>query len=106
MGSAEIRGEKSPISILFFLLPRFGEINLCIKIGGGRAVPDHLGQSNYAEMCILFTKYISKLNKIRITCHVFNYVFQILVFQLLDNCANKHAEQPRFFSCFPATHAL
>jgi len=33
------------------------------------------------------------------TCHVFNYAFQILVFQLLDNSANKHAEEPRFFSC-------
>ena len=31
---------------------------------------------------------------------VFNYVFQIFVFQLLDNSANKHAELPRFFSCF------
>jgi len=30
----------------------------------------------------------------------FNYVFQILVFQLLDNSANKHAEQSTFFSCF------
>jgi len=26
--------------------------------------------------------------------------FFILVFRLLDNSANKHAEQPRFFSCF------
>ena len=26
--------------------------------------------------------------------------FQILVFQLLDNSANKHTEQLRFFSCF------
>jgi len=63
---------------------------------------NNLGQTNYAEICrpILVTKYISKLNKIQITCHVFNYVFQILAFQLLDNSANKHAEQPRFFSCF------
>ena len=38
--------------------------------------------------------------KRRITCHVFKYVFQILVFQLLDNSANKHTEQPSFFSCF------
>ena len=68
-------------------------------------VPDHLGQTNYAEICILVTKYISKLNKIQsrglqITCHVFNYVFQILVFQLLDKSAKKHAEERRFFSCF------
>jgi len=35
----------------------------------------------------------------QITCHVFNYVFQILAFQLLDNSANKHAEQHRVFSC-------
>jgi len=34
------------------------------KIGGGVGVPDHLGQTNYAEICILVTKYISKLNKI------------------------------------------
>jgi len=56
-----------------------------------------------AEICIIVTKYISKLwikYKLQITRHVFNYVFQILVFQLLDNSANKHAEQPRFFSCF------
>jgi len=54
--------------------------------------------TNYAEICILVTKYISKLykNTIQITCHVFNYIFQILVFQLLDNSANRHAEQPRF----------
>jgi len=32
MGTAEIRGEK--------------------KIGGGVGVPDHLGQTNYAEICI------------------------------------------------------
>jgi len=63
-------------------------------------VPDHLGQTNYSEICILVTEYISKLNKIQITCHAFNYVFQILAFQLIDNSANKHAEQPRFFSCF------
>ena len=29
-----------------------------------------------------------------------NYIFQILIFPLLDNSAHKHAEQPRFFSCF------
>jgi len=47
------------------------------KIGGGVGwIPDHLGQTNYAEMCILVTKYISRLNKIslQITFHVFNYV--------------------------------
>ena len=37
MGIAEIRGEK---------------------IGGGVGVPDHFGQTNYAEICILVTKYI------------------------------------------------
>jgi len=69
-------------------------------------VPDHLGQTSYAEIRILVTKYISKLDEIQntnhITCHVFNCVFQILVFQLVDNSANKHAEQrrPTFFSCF------
>ena len=47
MGIAEIRGEKT---------------------GGGVGVQDHLGQTNYAEICILVTKYISKLNKIQITC--------------------------------------
>ena len=46
MGIAEIRGEKT---------------------GGGVGVQDHLGQTNYAEICILVTKYISKLNKIQIT---------------------------------------
>jgi len=30
----------------------------------GGEVPNHLDQTNYAEMCILVTKYISKLNKI------------------------------------------
>jgi len=69
-------------------------------------VPDHLGQTSYAEIRILVTKYISKLDEIQntnyITCHVFNCLFQILVFQLVDNSANKHAEQrrPTFFSCF------
>jgi len=37
MGIAEIRGEKN------------------WKWGGG--VPDRLGQTNYAEICILVTKY-------------------------------------------------
>jgi len=32
----------------------------------------------------------------------FNYEGQILVFQLFDNSANKHADQPRFFCCLPA----
>jgi len=27
------------------------------KIGGGLGVPEHLGQTNYAEICILVTKY-------------------------------------------------
>ena len=47
------------------------------KIGGGVAVPEHFGQTNYAEICILVTKYILKLNKILITCRVdlFNYVY-------------------------------
>jgi len=67
-------------------------------------VPGHLGQRSYAEIRILVTKYISKLDEIQntnyITCHVFNCVFQILVFQLVDNSANKHAEQRTFFSCF------
>jgi len=72
------------------------------KNGGGvKGVPVYLGQTNYAKICILVTKYITNLNEIQHSaCHVFNYVFQILVFQLLDNSANKHAEQPRFFSCF------
>jgi len=85
MGIAEIRGEKN---------------------GGGVGVPDHLGQTNYAEICILVTKHISKLNKIQITWHAFNYVFQVLAFQLLDNSANKHAEQPRFSHALPAAHVL
>jgi len=72
--------------------------------------PDHLGQTNYTEICIVIAKkYISKVvNKIQITCHVYvNYVFQILVFQLLDNSANRHAEKSRFFSCFTAAvHAV
>jgi len=29
------------------------------QIGGGVGVPDHLGQTNYAEICILVTRYIS-----------------------------------------------
>jgi len=72
------------------------------KNGGEVGVPGHLGQTDYSELCILVTnaKYISKLNKIQITCHEFNYVFEIFVFPLLENSANKHAEQPRFFSCF------
>jgi len=36
VGIAEIRGEKN---------------------GGGSGVPDHLGQTNYAEIGILVTKY-------------------------------------------------
>jgi len=56
---------------------------------------------NYAEICILVAKYFSKMTKIQITCHVFNYVFQIL-----DNSANKHAEQTKFSSVLPAAHAF
>jgi len=41
MEIAEIRGEKNG--------------------GGWGSVPDRLGQTNYAEMCILVTKYTSKL---------------------------------------------
>ena len=67
------------------------------KNGGGCGVQDQLGQTNYAEIRILVTIYISKLNKIQITCHAL-CVFQILVRELF--CANKHAEQPGFFSCF------
>jgi len=33
------------------------------KNGGVVRVPNHLGQINYAEICIFVTKYISKLNK-------------------------------------------
>ena len=79
------------------------------KIGGGVGVPDHLGQTDFAEICVLVMKYISKLNKIQntnFTCHVFNYIFQMLVFKLLDNSANKHAEQPRFSHASLAAHAL
>jgi len=47
MGPAEISGRK--------------------KLEVGRGVPDHLAQANYAEICILTTKYISKLNKIQNT---------------------------------------
>jgi len=36
------------------------------KNGGGE-VPDYLGQTNYAKICTLVTKYISKLNKIQNT---------------------------------------
>jgi len=36
-------------------------------IGGGVGVTDHLGQTDYAEICILVTKYISKLNKVQNT---------------------------------------
>jgi len=43
---AEIRGEKN---------------------GDGVGVPDHLDQTNYAEIYILATKYTSKLNKIQNT---------------------------------------
>ena len=43
-GIAEIRGEK-------------------LEVG----VPDHLGQTNYAKICIFVTKYISKLSKIQNT---------------------------------------
>ena len=44
MGIAEIRGEK-------------------IGRGLPGRVSDHLGQTNYAEIRMLVTKYISKLNK-------------------------------------------
>jgi len=76
------------------------------QIRGRVGVLDHLGQTNYGEIGISVTKYISKLNKIQITCHVFNYVFQIVVFQLLDNSAKEHAEQPIFSHALPAAHAL
>jgi len=90
MGIAKIRGEKEKKNW---------------RRGRGR---DHLGQTNYAEIYILVTKYFSKLKKykIQITCHVFNYVFQVLVFQLVDNSANKHAEQPTFSHALPAAHPL
>jgi len=44
----------------------------------------------------------------QITCHVslFNYVFQILAFQLLDNSANKHAEQHRVSHAVAAAHSI
>jgi len=87
MGIAEIRREKK------------------LEVWWG--VPDHLGQTNYTEICILVTKYISKLNKMHITCHVFNCIFQMLVFQLLDYSANKHAEQRIGFShALPAAYAV
>ena len=50
MGIAEIRGEK--------------------KIGGGVGVPDQLGQIYDAKICILVTKYISKLNKVQNTNYI------------------------------------
>jgi len=69
-------------------------------------VPDHLGQTNYSEICILVTEYISKLNKIQITCHAFNYVFQILAFQLIDNSATNTQNNLGFSRALPAAHAL
>ena len=54
------------------------------------------GQTNYAEICILVTKYISKLNKYKIQITS----LYLITFQLPDNSANKHAQQPRFFSWF------
>ena len=70
------------------------------KLGGG-------GTGSSWPNKLRVTKYISKLNKIQITCHVFHDVFQTLVFQLLDNSADKHVEQYLGFShALPAAHAV
>ena len=72
-----------------------------VRWGGGTrsSWPNKLRWNMYFSYRIHFVNKWIKY-EIQITCPVFNYVFQILVFQLLDNSANKHAEQPRFFSCF------
>jgi len=72
------------------------------KLGGG-------GTGSWPNK-LRVTKYISKLNKIQITCHVFHDVFHskyLPVFQLLDNSADKHVEQYLGFShALPAAHAV
>jgi len=74
MGIAEIRGEK-------------------IGRGLRGRVSDHLGQTNYAEIRMLVTKYISKLNKTQkkqITGRIFNYVFKIPPDPLCPTYATAH----------------
>ena len=68
MGIAEIRGEN-------------------LEVG----VPDHLGQTNYAEICISVTKRISNLNKIQITpsTYLITY-FQYLYLNYLRNLQQTH----------------
>ena len=58
-----------------------------MEVGWG--VLDHLGQTKFAEICILVTKYISKLNSIQITFHVRRYG---------DSVDNTIEENSSFFS--------
>ena len=86
MGTAEIRGQKIGDGVVGYRIIVVKQVTL--------------------KYVFQLQKYISKLNKIQITCHVFNYVFQILVFLLHNNSANKHTEQPRFSHALPAVHAV
>jgi len=71
------------------------------KNGGVVRVPDHLGQINYAEICIFVTKYISKLNKIQITSHL-----KYLYFNYLTNLHTNTKNDLGFSHALPAAHAL
>jgi len=82
MGIAEIQGEK---------------------IGGG--VPDHLGQTNYAEICLLVTKYISKLNKMQNAMYLITY-FKYLYFSYLTTLQAHTQNNLGFSHALPAAHAL
>ena len=77
-----------------------------LEMGWGRVYRIILVKQVTLKYVFQLQKYISKLNKKQITCHVFSYVFQILVFQLHDNFANKHAEQPSFSHALPAARAV
>jgi len=94
MGIAEIRGEK-------------------IGGGVGERVPDHLGQTNYSELCILVfknTKYISKLNRIQNTnympCMYLVTYFKYLYFNYLTTLQTNTQNNLGFSHALTAARAL
>ena len=63
-------------------------------------VPSHLGQTNYAEICILVTKYISKLNKIQIRLHAMYLIACISVCAgSLRGCRERFRRTPSTCVC-------
>ena len=90
MGIAEIHGEK-------------------LEVGCWR-VPDHLGQTNYAQVCISVTKIHFKidLNTFFYKLHAMYLItyFKDLYLKLLDNSAKSTQDNLGFSCAFPAAYAL